>query len=151
VLSDKSISVTTRVLCILFGAWNLFFGLVFFCDHVFHIKFLIEQPMGHGELTPYLNQTLIDTHLFHVVKAIEIVVGVLLLTNRAVPFSLCVYFPITVVIFVVNLFLEEFAFGPMIAFIYLAVHLFLMWAYRSYYSPMLAWRASITPGISLLR
>ena len=129
---------------IVFGAWNLFFGLVFFFE-------FIPQPMGHGELTPYLNQTLIDTHLFHVVKVIEIIVGILLLLNRAVPLMLCVYFPITVVIFIVNLFLEEFALGPMIAFIYLFVHLFLFWAYRGYYLPMLAWRASVTPGVSLLK
>ena len=141
-LTDKVISALVTVLRIIFGAWNIFFGLVFFFE-------FIPQPMGHGELTPYLNQTLIDTHLFHVVKVIEIVVGILLLVNRAVPFVLCVYFPITVVIFIVNLFLEEFALGPMIAFIYLGVHLFLMWAYRSYYFPMLAWRASVTSGVSL--
>jgi len=133
--SDKAISASVHVLRILFGAWNLFFGLVFFFE-------FIPQPMGHGPMTPYLNQTLIDTHLFHVVKVIEIIVGVLLIINRAVPFSLCVYFPITVVIFIVNLFLEEFALGPMIAFIYLFVHLYLFWAYRSYYLPMLAWRAT---------
>lgn len=145
--SNNMISVTTLVLRVLFGAWNLFFGLVFFFDISGQV-FVIPQPMGHGELTPYLNQALIDTHLFHVVKAIEIVVGILLIINRAVPFALCVYFPITVVIFIVNLFLEEFAFGPVIAFIYLAVHLFLFWVYRDYYRPMLAWRASVTPNFS---
>lgn len=140
--ADKLFGVSVAVLRIVFGAWNLFFGLVFFFE-------FIPQPMGHGELTPYLNQTLIDTYLFHVVKVIEIVVGVLFLVNRAVPLMLCVYFPITVVIFIVNLFLEEFALGPMIALIYLGVHLFLMWAYRNYYLPMLAWRATAKPGISL--
>lgn len=142
--TDKTINVAVFVCRILFGVWNLFFGLVFFFDISGQV-FVIPQPMGHGELTPYLNQTLIDTHLFHVVKAIEIVVAILLLTNRAVPFALCVYFPITVVIFIVNLFLEDFAFGPVIAFAYLAVHLFLFWAYRDYYRPMLAWRAPVTP------
>ena len=141
--SSGTVSIVARILCILFGLWNLFFGLVFFFD-IYGSVFLIPQPMGHGELTPYLNQTLIDTHLFHVVKAIEIVVGILLVINRAVPLSLCVYFPITVVIFQVNMFLEDFAFGPMIALIYLAVHLFLLWAYRSYYRPMLAWRTPLT-------
>ena len=126
------------VLRILFGAWNLFFGIVFFTN------FPIEQPMGHGDMTPYLNQTLIDTGLFHVVKVIEIVVGLLLISNRAVPLALCVYFPITVVIFVVNMFLEEFAFGPVIAVIYAAVHLYLFWVYRHYYQSMLVWKAS--PG-----
>lgn len=143
VTSDRTISIVVRILCILFGLWNLFFGLVFFFD-ISGTMFLIPQPMGHSELTPYLNQTLIDTHLFHVVKAIEIVVGILLVVNRAVPLSLCVYFPITVVIFQVNMFLEDFAFGPVIALMYLAVHLFLLWAYRSYYLPMLAWRAPLT-------
>lgn len=145
-MSDgKAITVAVHLLRTLFGLWNVFFGLVFF----FHINggmFVIPQPMGHGELTPYLNQTLIDTQLFHVVKAIEIVVGLLLVFNRAVPLSLCVYFPITVVIFQVNMFLEEFTAGPVIAVIYLAVHLFLFWAYRSYYRPMLTWRASINSG-----
>lgn len=146
--SGKSFSVAVHILRVLFGVWNLFFGLVFFF-HAAGSMFVIPQPMGHGELTPYLNQTLIDTGLFHIVKAIEIVVGVLLVANRAVPLSLCLYFPITVVIFVVNMFLEDFGLvGPVIAIIYVAVHLFLFWAYRSYYQPMLAWRASIKPGMS---
>lgn len=138
--TDNKPGVSVHVLRTLFGAWNLFFGLVFFFD-ISGSMFFIPQPMGHGDLTPYLNQTLIDTHLFHVVKVIEIVVGILLLTNRAVPFSLCVYFPITVVIFQVNMFLEDFAAGPVIAVIYLVVHLYLFWSYRSYYRPMLVWRA----------
>ncbi|MFC7050223.1 DoxX family protein [Emcibacter nanhaiensis] len=136
--ADKKMRWSVHILRTLFGAWNLFFGLVFFFE-------FIPQPMGHGEMTPYLNQTLIDTHLFHVVKVIEIIVGILLLTNRAVPLALCVYFPVTVVIYIVNMYLEEFAAGPFIAIIYLAVHLFLFWAYRSYYLPMLAWRAEINP------
>jgi hypothetical protein len=143
--TDKTIIVAVHVLRTIFGAWNLFFGLVFFFD-INGMVFVIPQPMGHGPMTPLLNETLITTHLFHVVKVIEIVVGVLLLANRAVPVALCVYFPITVVIFIVNMFLEEIASGPVIAWAYLFVHLFLMWAYRSYYLPMLAWRASITPG-----
>ncbi len=134
--SGKLLNGTVTTLRTLFGAWNLFFGFVFF------FNFPIAQPMGHGPLTPYLNQTLIDTHLFHVVKTIEIVVGLLLIFNRAVPLALCVYFPITIVIFIVNMFLEQFAAGPYIAVIYIAVHLFLIWTYRRYYLPMLAWRAT---------
>lgn len=134
--NSKLLGSTVTFLRIVFGAWNLFFGLVFFVE-------FIPQPMGHGPMTPYLNQTLIDTHLFHVVKTIEILVGLLLIFNRAVPLALCVYFPITVVIFIVNMFLEQFAFGPVIAVVYAAVHLFLFWVYRQYYLPMLAWRADI--------
>jgi hypothetical protein len=134
--SDKLFGLSVQILRTLFGAWSLFFGLVFF----FHF---IPQPMGHGKLTPHLVQTLIDTHLFHVVKGIEIIAGVSLLINRAVPLMVCAYFPITVVIFIVNVFLEESASGPWIGAIYLCVHLFLLWAYRSYYFPMLSWRASI--------
>lgn len=125
----------------LFGLWNVFFGLVFF-SHINGFTFVIPQPMGHGELTPYLNQTLIDTQLFHIVKAIEIVVGILLIVNRAVPLALCVYFPITVVIFQVNMFLEEFTAGPYIALVYVLIHLFLFWAYRQHYRSMLVWRAN---------
>lgn len=141
----KTMSVAVHVLRILFGTWNLFFGLVFFFD-IYGMVFFIPQPMGHGPMTPLLNTTLITTGLFHVVKVIEIVVGLLLLANRAVPFALCVYFPVTVVIFIVNFFLEEFAVGPYIALAYAGVHLFLFWAYRDYYRPMLVWRASITPA-----
>jgi hypothetical protein len=142
-MTDIIIKDAVTVCRILFGAWNVFFGLVFF------FRF-IPQPMGHGPLTPMLNQALIDTHLFHVVKAIEIIVGILLLTNHAVPLALIVYFPITIVIFHVNLFLEEFKFGPMIAWIYLIVHVFLLWAFRGHYTQMLVWDASVTPGVSLL-
>lgn len=132
----KLLGGATVVLRTLFGAWNLFFGIVFF------FNWPIAQPMGHGQMTPYLNQALIDTGLFPLVKAIEIVVGLLLIGNRAVPFALCVYFPITVVIFVVNMFLEDFGWiGPFIAVIYATVHLFLFWVYRRYYRPMLVWNA----------
>lgn len=135
---SKILSGIVAFLRILFGTWNLFFGLVFF------FNFPIPQPMGHGELTPYLNQTLIDTGLFHVVKVIEIIVGLLLLSNRAVPLALCVYFPVTVVVFIVNMFLEDFGwFGPFIAVVYAGVHMFLFWTYRRYYLPMLAWRAPV--------
>ena len=146
---DTVIEYAVIFLRIGFGVWNLFFGLVFFFD-IFGKKFLIEQPMGHGEFTPRLNQVLIDTHLFHVVKAIEIVVGLMLILNIGVPFALCVYFPITYVIFHTNLFLEDFKAGPAIAWIYLIVHLFLLWAYRGYFASMLVWDSQITPGISLL-
>ncbi len=138
------IEYAAMVCRIAFGIWNIFFGLVFF-------GFFIEQPMGHGKMTPYLNQTLIDTGLFHIVKAIEIVVGVMLVLNIGTPLALVVYAPITVVIFHVNMFLEETPFlGPFVAVVYLVVHLFLLWAYRSYYSDMLVWDSSITQGISLL-
>lgn len=133
---DIVIDYAAAVCRIAFGAWNLFFGLVFFFD-IFGKKFFIPQPMGHGEFTPRLNQVLIDTHLFHVVKAIEIVVGVLLITNQAVALALCVYFPITYVIFHVNLFLEDFKAGPYIAWIYLIIHIFLLWVYRDSYATML--------------
>lgn len=136
--SGKLLNGTVAALRTLFGTWNLFFGIVFF------FNWPIPQPMGHGVLTPLLNQTLIDTNLFPVVKAIEIAVGLLLICNRAVPLALCVYFPITVVIFIVNMFLEDFGwFGPFIAVVYAAVHLFLFWVYRRYYMPMLVWRATI--------
>lgn len=138
---NRLLGSTVAVLRTLFGLWNLLFGIVFF------FNWPIAQPMGHGELTPYLNQTLIDTGLFPIVKVIEIVVGLLLISNRAVPFALCVYFPITVVIFVVNMFLEEFTAGPFIAVIYAAVHLFLFWVYRHYYSGMLQWNTPITAPI----
>lgn len=136
--------IAVTVCRVLFGVWNLFFGLVFFFD-VYGKKFVIEQPMGHGELTPRLNNTLIENHMFHVVKAIEIVVGVLLIINQGVPFALCLYFPITYAIFHTNMFLEEVKMGRVIAVIYLAVHLFLFWAYRDYYLPMMVWDASIAP------
>lgn len=142
---DRTTGIAAAFCRTVFGAWNLFFGLVFFFD-IYGAVFFIPQPMGHGELTPLLNNTLITTGLFHVVKAIEIVVGLLLLANRAVPFALCAYFPVTVVIFIVNFFLEDAAAGPFIALAYAGVHLFLFWVYRAYYRPMLVWRAAIGPA-----
>jgi len=149
VSADIVIDYAATICRIAFGAWNLFFGLVFFFD-IFGKKFVIEQPMGHGEFTPRLNQVLIDTHLFHVVKAIEIIVGIMLIANVGVPLALCVYFPITYVIFHTNLFLEDFKAGPFIAWAYLIVHLFLLWVYRSYYASMLGWDSTVTPSLSLL-
>lgn len=80
--------------------------------------------------------------LFHLAKAIEVVTGLALLSNRLVPLALVGGFSVTVTVFVVDVFKPEWRLR---AFLMgsgtFAMTLTLLIAYFDHYRPMLAWRA----------
>ncbi len=74
-------------------------------------------------------------YLMPVVKAIELLSSISFLTNRFVPLATVVLFPITVNIFLFNLFLspETLPVGIFVLF----GNLFLAYAYRKHYATIL--------------
>jgi hypothetical protein len=80
--------------------------------------------------------------LFQLVKGTEVLCGLLLLVNRFVPLALVVLAPVIVNIVMVHVFLAPA--NMAMAFVILALELYLAWAYRSAFRPMLA--AQVTPG-----
>jgi len=76
------------------------------------------------------------------VMGTQLLVGVLLLSNRFVPLALALIAPIIVGIITFHVFLAPASIGPGVVTVVL--ELYLAWAYRKAYRPMLAMRA--TPG-----
>ncbi len=83
------------------------------------------------------------THYFDVIKVLEVVGGVLLLSGRLAPLGLVVLVPITVNIALWDVFMAHFRPAPA-GLILLALELFVMWGYRSYFAPF--FRADAKPG-----
>ncbi|MEO6340023.1 MAG: hypothetical protein ABIO39_08310 [Caulobacteraceae bacterium] len=95
-------------------------------------------PMGTDTVAKALLASLVNSNLMLGVKAVEFVVGVLLVLNLFVPAALVIGFPVTVVVAYVCLVLEWPLTRPMIGGgLSLAAHVFLLLAYFKYYRPML--------------
>lgn len=120
------------------GAFNLASGINFFL-------LVWPQPIPADALnTAYMNVTL-QLHLFQLAKVLEMVGGLCLLADICVPLGLVLLFPITVTIFVMNVF-----FSPMIHVAIsgarnFAFHVLLFAAYFGYYRSMLQLSAGPRP------
>jgi uncharacterized membrane protein YphA (DoxX/SURF4 family) len=77
-----------------------------------------------------------------VVAGAEVLIAVMLLTNRFVPLALAMLAPIIVGIITFHVALAPATIGPGI--VVLAMELYLAWAYRGAFRPMLA--AKVLPG-----
>ncbi len=75
-------------------------------------------------------------YFFPLLKSVEIVAGVLLLTRVAVPFALTLLAPIVLNILFFHLFLAPA--GLVVALAVLAAELHLAWVYRSSFAPLFA-------------
>ncbi len=79
-------------------------------------------------------------YMFKLVKGTELAVGLLLLSNRFVPLALTVIAPVLVNIIAFHGFLFPAGIGP--GAVLLVLELYLAWAYRDAFRPMLAARVS---------
>jgi hypothetical protein len=81
-------------------------------------------------------------YMMQLIGATLLIVGVLLLTNRFVPLALALFAPFIVNSIAFHVVLERT--GLPMAAVFLVFELYLAWAYRSAFRPMLA--ARVTPG-----
>ena len=88
--------------------------------------------------------------MFHLIKAAEILTGIALLTNRFVPLMLVVIFPVTVSVFIVDVFMVAHLRGYTMGIGALFMNSFLMCAYLRYYKTMLNSNTSPDPLIHTL-
>jgi uncharacterized membrane protein YphA (DoxX/SURF4 family) len=79
-------------------------------------------------------------YMMQLIGATLLIVGVLLLINRFVPLALALFAPFIVNSLAFHIFLERT--GLPMAIVFLALELYLAWAYRNSYRPMLAARAT---------
>jgi uncharacterized membrane protein YphA (DoxX/SURF4 family) len=117
----------------LLGLAFLVFGANFFLH-------FLPEPAPSPEIGAFIG-ALMTSKILTIVKAIEVVAGLLLITNRFVPLALTLLAPVEIGILA---FHSVFApAGLPLPAILVALTIYLAWAYRAAFAPML--RARVEP------
>ena len=133
---------------VMFGGWWLFSGLM-------HFLWPELQPLGNEPAAIDFTLALMASGLFDIIKVLEVLVGVLILANRAMPLVLLVLVPINVVIIYWNFVLDEGLVEWTFGVLSILFNVILAWPWRRYFWPLLVWRGladhSADPGIQDIR
>jgi uncharacterized membrane protein YphA (DoxX/SURF4 family) len=114
---------------------RILLGLVFFVFGLNGFLHFLPQPPVSGNAGIFLGGLLATGYFFPLLKGVEVLTGALLLANRFVPLSLAVLAPIVVNIVAFHAVLAPS--GMPVAILVLALEVYLAWAYRAAYRPML--------------
>ena len=120
---------------LLLGLMFLVFGLNGFLNFMPAPKDMPQDIMA-------VMGAMVNAGYMTVVSATEVIVAVMLLGNRFVPLALALLAPIVVGIITFHVALAPQTIGPGI--VVLVIELYLAWAYRGAFRPML--RMRVTPG-----
>ncbi len=121
---------------LIFAAWMIPAGLN-------HFVTLFPQPLGTQPLSQELFLALFDSHLFDLVKAVELVAGIGVLFGLWVPLSLAICMPVSFCVWYWDTPLEGWHSGASIfGTAVLVCNVLLLLAYFSSYRPMFAWPAT---------
>ena len=118
----------------LLGFGFVVFGLNFFLHFLPQPK---DIPPAAGA---FVGALIASGYVMNVVKSIEVVAGLLLLSNRFVPLALTLLAPLLVAIVGFHAFLAPA--GLPVAVVFLALELYLAYSYREAYAPMLKSRVA---------
>lgn len=113
---------------IVFGLLWLIFGLNFF------FNFLPAQPPPPEEAMKFLGGLMANPYMFPTIKSLEIIVGLMLVANIAVPLALVLIAPITVNILLFHAVLAPAGMGVTLLMVILNVLLGI--AYFNSYKPL---------------
>jgi hypothetical protein len=143
-LPGPSIKWIYHLARLIFGGWWLFSGVMPFIDPAW-------QPMGNEQPAIAFTEALIASGLMVWVKAAEIVLGLLILANRAMPLAAMAIVPINCVILYWNLVLDSGAVEYTFAALTVLFNALLLWPWRRYYWPLFTWNGrpdfSLQPGV----
>jgi len=120
-------TIAPHVARIVLGLAFLVFGLNGFLH-------FLPMPPPPPEAAGYL-QFMTGSYLLTLVKATEVTVGLLLLSNRFVPLALIALLPVTVNIVLFHATLEP-ASTLALPLVLLGLQLFLAWTHRASYAPL---------------
>jgi len=115
-------------------------GLVFFVFGLNGFLHFIHQPAPPAPAMAFLGALLVTGYMLPLVMGTQLLVGVLLLSNRFVPLALGLIAPI-----IVNIVAFHVALAPAglpLALVVLALELLLAWSYRGAFRPMLLQRVA---------
>jgi uncharacterized membrane protein YphA (DoxX/SURF4 family) len=121
---------------------RILLGLIFLALGVIGLLKLMAPPKEMPENIRMVLGALDTAGYMQVVSAAEFMAGLLLLINRFVPLALALLAPVVVGILTFHIFLQPATIIPGIAAA--IMELYLAWAYRGAFRPML--RAKTTPG-----
>jgi uncharacterized membrane protein YphA (DoxX/SURF4 family) len=123
-----------------FAAWMIPAGV----NHFFRI---FPQPMGRQPLSQELIVALIDSHLFDLVKAVELLAGIAVLIGCYTPLALLVCMPVSFTVFYWDAPLEGWGSrAALFGYGTLACNLLLCLAYVKSYRSMFAFTARPAQG-----
>jgi putative oxidoreductase len=123
--------IATIIVRILLGLVYAFFAAVV----LFHIN-LGEQPAPTGTAKTFMDGMMASVYLLPLIKITELLCGIALLIGIFAPLATVIIFPVSVNILMFHLFVNTEGL-PFAIFIILA-NLFLAYAYREKYKPMLS-------------
>lgn len=121
-------------------------GLIFFVFGLNGFLHFIPQPktpLPEGALA-FAAALMKTGYMMPLIMGTQLLVGLLLLINRFVPLALALIAPIIAGIISFHLFLEPAGIGP--GLVVLLLELYLAWAYRIAFRPMLAMRVNPVLG-----
>jgi len=127
--------IATAIIRVLLGLMFLVFGLNGFLNFM-----PVPKDLPPDVIT--VSTGLMKGGYLAVVSATEVIVAVLLLTNRFVPLALALLAPIVVGILTFHIAIALATIVP--GLVVLVMELYLTWAYRGAFRPML--RAKVAPG-----
>jgi hypothetical protein len=125
-------------------AGRVLMGFIFFVTGLNGFLNFIPQPskpLPEGAIA-FAGAMVKTGYLFQLAMGTQLLVGTLLLVNRFVPLALALIAPVIVNIIAFHIFLAPSGIIP--GLVVLALEIYLAWAYRKAYRPMLAMRT--TPG-----
>jgi putative oxidoreductase len=127
--SSKAVRITAIVSRILLGLLFVVFGLNGF------LNFIPQGAPPEGAAGAFLGGLAQTGYFFPFLKGLEVIIGLMLLSNRFVPLALVLLMPINLNIFLFHLFL-----GPetmLMSVVLMTLNIFLAWVYRDNYRSLL--------------
>lgn len=124
-------------------AARIILGLLFLVFGLNGFLGFIPMPESPETAGAFLGALAGTGYMFPLIKGTEVLVGVLLLTNRFVPLALTLLAPVIVNIVAFHAFLDPASIGMPVAL--LGAHLYLAWAYRKSFAAVLAAKVEPTP------
>ncbi len=123
--------IAVIVVRVLLAAMYIYASVIFFFNLMPK-----EMPAMSAAQTTFMSGVMASVYLMPLIKATELISGILLLINRTAPLAAVIIFPVTLNIFLYHAFLGPKDL-PMVSAM-LLLNLFLFYAYRSRYLPIVS-------------
>ncbi|SFA40526.1 DoxX protein [Pedobacter suwonensis] len=123
--------IAVIVVRVLLAAMYIYASVIFFFNLMPK-----EMPAMSAAQTTFMSGVMASVYLMPLIKATELIGGILLLVNRTAPLAAVLIFPVTLNIFLYHAFLGPKDL-PMVSAM-LLLNLFLFYAYRARYLPIVS-------------
>ena len=115
---------------------RILLGLVFFIFGLNGFLHFMPNPPPTPAAGAFFGALIGTGYMFGLIFGTQVLGGLLLLLNAAVPFALVILAPVIVNIIAFHIYLSPVPMQLAIAFIVAALELFLVWYYRANFAPL---------------